>query len=158
MWGFISGLVFLLDEGIKHTIEKIPKMGPLRELWNGRVILWKYHNYGAFYNLGQTKKAAVTVVSVAFTVLLSVFFVVTLGRCGNKTLKAGLAFLLGGAFSNTYDRLARKYVVDYIQLPKVPGVRKIIWNIADLAIAIGALFVVSFYQLQDEKERLEEIA
>ena len=38
---------------------------------------------------------------------------VTLGQKGKAALKLGLAFLLGGAFSNTYDRLKRKYVVDY---------------------------------------------
>ena len=35
-----------------------------------------------------------------------------LGMRGKKLLKAGLSLLLGGAFSNTYDRVMREYVVD----------------------------------------------
>ena len=50
---------------------------------------------------------------MGLTVLVTLLFVLTLGTKGNKALKTGLAMLLGGAFSNTYDRLKRKYVVDY---------------------------------------------
>ena len=70
---------------------------------------------------------------------------VFLGTCsfrGNSTLKAGLAFLLGGAYSNTYDRLPRKYVVDYVSFPvKNRRFRKIVFNISDFCIMIGALLL-----------------
>lgn len=62
---------------------------------------------------------------------------------GNRLLKAGLAFLLGGAYSNTYDRLARKYVVDYVSFPvKNKKIRNIVFNISDFCIVIGALLMV----------------
>ena len=50
--------------------------------------------------------------------------------------------MLGGAFSNTYDRLTKKYVVDYLELPKVPLLNKIIFNLSDFCIALGALLTV----------------
>ncbi|MDE7359775.1 MAG: signal peptidase II, partial [Lachnospiraceae bacterium] len=57
--------------------------------------------------------------------------------------KAGLALLLGGAYSNTYDRLTRKYVVDYVSFPvKNRRIRRIVFNISDFCIMIGALLLV----------------
>ena len=50
--------------------------------------------------------------------------------------------MLGGAYSNTYDRLVRKYVVDYVSF-RVPGrLKKVIFNIGDFCIMIGALLCV----------------
>ena len=67
---------------------------------------------------------------------------VAFGRAGrtNNLLRLGLALLLGGAFSNTYDRLRRGYVVDYVSFPvKWQAFRKIVFNCSDFCIIIGAL-------------------
>ncbi|HJA92944.1 MAG TPA: signal peptidase II, partial [Candidatus Eisenbergiella merdipullorum] len=61
---------------------------------------------------------------------------------GCAALKTGLSLLLGGAWSNTYDRLKRKYVVDYFSLNvKWKPLRQIIFNISDFCILIGALII-----------------
>ena len=58
-------------------------------------------------------------------------------------MKFGLSLLLGGAFSNTYDRLKRGYVVDYFRVNvPVKRIRKLIFNISDFCIMIGALLIV----------------
>ena len=58
-------------------------------------------------------------------------------------LRNGFALLLGGAYSNTYDRLIRKYVVDYVSFPvKNKKIRNIVFNISDFCIMIGALLIV----------------
>ena len=68
--------------------------------------------------------------SLAFTLILTVVFIVSLGRRGNNLLRLGLALLLGGAFSNTYDRLRRGYVVDYVSFPvKWQAFRKIVFKL-----------------------------
>ena len=55
----------------------------------------------------------------------------------------GLSVLLGGSFSNTYDRLKRKYVVDYFSFNvKCCGIRRIVFNISDFCIMIGAAMAV----------------
>ena len=57
---------------------------------------------------------------------------------GKRLLKTGLALILGGAYSNTYDRLRRKYVVDYITFPKISTV---VFNLSDFGIMIGAMLL-----------------
>lgn len=48
--------------------------------------------------------------------------------------------LLGGAFSNTYDRCRRKYVVDYFSFGvKWKRLSRIVFNISDFGIILGAL-------------------
>ena len=80
--------------------------------------------------------------SVPMTAMLTVFFILTLGTAGKGALKWGLTLLLGGAYSNTYDRLFRKYVVDYVSFNVPCGLRKVIFNIGDFAIMAGSLFVL----------------
>lgn len=73
---------------------------------------------------------------------MTVVFLGTFSFRGNAVLKAGLALLLGGAYSNTYDRLTRNYVVDYVSFPvKNKRVRRIVFNISDFCIIIGALLM-----------------
>ncbi len=97
-------------------------------------------NRGAFLNLGQEKPALVRALSVGLTALVSALFLCTLAQKGNRLLNTGLSFLLGGAFSNTYDRMKRGYVVDYLKLRTgIRAVDRVVFNIGDFAILIGAL-------------------
>lgn len=107
------------------------------------ITLCHSKNRGAFLNLGEKTPALVRLISVLFTAVLAIVFVLTLGKAGRGLLKSGLALLLGGAFSNTYDRLRKKAVTDYIRFDFGPErFRKIVFNLADFAIMIGALLVV----------------
>ena len=93
-------------------------------------------------NLGEKRKGAVAALSLVLTAALSVVFLFTLTRHGRSGLKTALALLLGGAYSNTYDRLKRKYVVDYFSLNvKWAPLRRIVFNLSDFCILIGALFL-----------------
>ena len=62
---------------------------------------------------------------------------------GSGLLKWGLTVMLGGAYSNTYDRLKRKYVVDYVSF-NVPfqRLRQVVFNLGDFCIMIGAMLSV----------------
>ncbi len=136
----IAAGIFFADLRIKNYVErKFPEEGEQLKL-KGFLRLRRHYNKGAFLNMGQKKRQAVAALSVGLTALVTLLFVLSLGTKGNKALKTGLAMLLGGAFSNTYDRLKRKYVVDYFSF----GVRwkwlsRIIFNISDLGIMVGAL-------------------
>lgn len=147
--GFMTvvSVIFLGDLYIKAKVEKyIPARGSgksERELLGGRLLLRRHHNRGMALNAGEKRQPAVAAVSLALTAVLTVVFFISLGHRGNNLLRAGLALLLGGAFSNTYDRLKRKYVVDYLSLGvRRKGLEKIVFNLSDLCIIIGALLAV----------------
>lgn len=134
--------IFVLDLLLKNRIEETMEEGDEKPFCRGRVLVRKYHNRGAFLDLGEKKQGVVACISLLLTLSMTVVFLSTFTFRGNSTLKAGLAFLLGGAYSNTYDRLTRKYVVDYISFPvKNPRIRRIVFNISDFGILIGAVLI-----------------
>ena len=99
----IAAASFLIDEGMKNYVEEYDVLDTPKEILDGKAVLRRYHNKGAFLNFGEQKRKLVTLLSVLLTVAVLVVFVLTLGMRGKKLLKAGLSLLLGGAFSNTYD-------------------------------------------------------
>lgn len=157
IYGFIVLGIFLGDLWIKKRIEEsetdrggnVLSQGgegdcPVpRTLAGGRIRIRKYHNKGAMLNLGQKRPGVVAALSVALTILMAVAFACSLGQRGNRLLRTGLAFLLGGAFSNTYDRLRRRYVVDYLtfQVGWKP-LGRVVFNLSDFAIMVGAMLAV----------------
>lgn len=136
----VMAAVFAGELWIKNHIEKALTENETRQVWNGRILIRRHHNRGAVLNMGHTRRKLIAVISVIMTVAATIVFVLSLGQKGNNTLRMGLALLLGGAFSNTYDRLKRKYVVDYFSFGvKWKGLRSIIFNLSDFCIMIGAL-------------------
>ena len=138
----LAAAIFLLEYRLKNSIESKHDPTQNRTLLGGRIRIRKYHNYGAFLDFGA-HSPILKFAACGFTLLIGLFFLFTLFRRGNTLLKFGLALLLGGAFSNTYDRLKRSYVVDYFSLSTPwPRLNRIVFNLSDFAILIGALICV----------------
>ena len=134
--------IFTGDFFLKNHMEKTLEQGKTKEILKGRILLRKYHNEGACLNIGEKKAGMVAAVSLLLTAALSLVFLFTLTKHGRGGLKTGLSLLLGGAYSNTYDRLKRKHVVDYFSFNvKWKPLRQIIFNLSDFCILIGALIV-----------------
>lgn len=136
----IAAAIFLVDFGIKEWVERQGKKGEVKEILHGKLLLRKYHNRGAFLDMGAAKSGFVALLSLLLTLSMTLVFVMTFGVKGGRLMKTGLSFLLGGAYSNTYDRLRRRYVVDYVSFPvKNPALRSIVYNLSDFCILTGAL-------------------
>ena len=140
VWILILAVIFWGDFFLKNYIESHVDEREEREICRGKLLIRKHHNKGMMLNAGQKKRKLVAAISLVFTLLLTAVFLVSLGHRGNHLLRLGLSLLLGGAFSNTYDRLRRGYVVDYVSFPvKWQGFRKIVFNCSDFCIIIGSL-------------------
>lgn len=135
--------IFVVELGIKNHVEKHRKEEEERPALGGALLLRKYHNRGAFLDMGERVRPLVALVSVLLSLAMTAVFVMTLGSRGSAVLKTGLALLLGGAYSNTYDRLRRKYVVDYFSFGvKWQKLRRVVFNLSDFCIAVGAMMLV----------------
>jgi len=136
----IAAGIFFGELLIKNHIEKTKKMHEEKPIVGGKAVVRRYHNRGAFLNLGERKSLLVSALSLGLTAAVLILFCATLTQKGSHLLKAGLSLLLGGAFSNTYDRLRRKYVVDYFSFRTgIGALDRVVFNLADFAIMIGAL-------------------
>lgn len=136
-------LIIAAESIIKSNREKNGHMGVKEPILGGKLYLTKYHNYGAFLNMGEKYPWLVKAVSFGLCIVCTAIFVLTLGGKGGLLLKTALAILLGGAYSNTYDRMVRGYVVDYFGFHvKNKKIRNVVYNISDFCIVIGAMLAV----------------
>ena len=95
-----------------------------------------HHNKGFAANRLDDKQSVVAAVSAASTTAIAMGMAFTDEDKSFNPESLGWAIILGGAISNTFDRLRRRYVVDYIPL----GRR--IYNIGDFFIYTGAFITV----------------
>ena len=139
----LAMVIFITDLMIKNHIERTEYECGEKPLLGGRLLLHRHHNKGALLNIGEGKSGIISVLSLVLTIGATALFLATFTYRGSRLLKIGLALLLGGAYSNTYDRLVHKYVVDYVSFPvKNAKIRNIVFNISDFCIMIGALLMV----------------
>ena len=138
--------ILLTDLGIKYYIERHRTIEQEEYILKNRIILRKHHNKGITLNALAQHTKLVRNISVGMTVIAAVAILIScFGNYKRRTTawqKTGLAFILGGALSNTYDRVFRNYVVDYFSFNvKWKKLRNIIFNIADLFIFIGSILI-----------------
>lgn len=140
--GIIIAIV-AVESVIKQVTEQNGTKGERKPILGGKLYLTKYHNYGAFLNLGEKRPEFVKGLSLGLCLACTILYALTLGTKGKILLKTGLSVLLGGAFSNTYDRMVKGYVVDYFGFNvKNEKLRNIVFNISDFCIMIGAVIAV----------------
>ena len=91
---------------------------------------------------------AVKWISIVMTGIVAVYALCLFGKHKNGLEKISLSFLIGGAVSNLYDRIKRKYVVDYIGFKtKWKKLTDITFNIGDFSIFAGAIgFILSGFK------------
>lgn len=125
---------------------KLWAMGGLRRVGSVPVLpffeLTYVENTGAAFGLGRGANGAFIAVSVVLIAVL-----VRLLRRWPKDdlwLQAGGLLVLSGALGNLYDRLAYKYVVDFLYVHHWP-----VFNVADSCICVGAGLLA--WGLKDEK-------
>lgn len=143
-WVFpaVAAAVFVGDQVVKRQARRL-KDGEKRMHARDMVVFRNCANRGAAMNIGQNYPAAVKAAALAVTALLTAVYVLTLGLAGRRTLKLGLSLLLGGAWSNVYDRLRRGYVTDYVSFDiGVPDLKDMVFNLGDFGIMVGALLIV----------------
>ena len=126
--------IFVGDGIIKKYIEDTKQYGKDEKIFDGKIIISKYHNKGAMLNFLENNAKLVLALSSAMLGAIFVIFAIFLPKKENKLLKLGLALILGGALSNTYDRIKKGYVVDYFSFN---WLKKIVFNLSDICIFLG---------------------
>ena len=95
-------------------------------------------NTGIAFGLFQDQTAAIVLINVAFLAAIWLLREKLFAHSQLQTLACW--FILAGGVGNGFDRLARGYVVDFLQLGAIPT-----FNIADIWVNVGiALFLFHF--------------
>lgn len=146
LYSLISVLIFGLDSKIKHEVEEKVEEGSVHHVWHDRLLIRKHHNKGVVLNAFDSHQKLMASVSAGFTVLTALLGMdAFLDKQRSTAGKLGFAFVLGGALSNTMDRIKRGYVVDYVSFHvKWTKLKNIVFNISDFFIMGGAVLTALF--------------
>ena len=153
LWSLIVVLIIAVDQlskywvvnniGMSDSISVIPK-----------VIDFVYvKNTGAAFSFLSDKNYGIVIlscISILFCVGVILFMIKK--RPEHQLLNISLAFMLAGAVGNAIDRIAKGYVVDFIEMIFIDFP---VINVADIAITFGAVMII-IYVLFFEKSKTDE--
>lgn len=94
-------------------------------------------NTGAAFSIFSDNTAALSIISVLFLVVLVAYKIVK--KPQGTLLNLAVVLFFSGALGNAIDRIAYKYVVDFISIKWFDFP---VFNIADIAIVLGAAAAV----------------
>ncbi len=153
-WAWLSALVVALDQLTKWIVVGRLELYEIREV--GRWLdITRLHNEGAAFGLlaeaGGWQRGFFLVLAggIALAILA---WLRGLPARGQSWLAIGLAFILGGAIGNAWDRFVDGHVVDYLHFHwnehYFPA-----FNVADIAITTGAIMLIIDALLSQRRAR-----
>ena len=129
----LSTIIIFIDQLTKQLLSINNK-----SLINKDFILFKIDfvkNYGAAFNLFSGNRIFLSLLSIIVT-----FFIIYFLLNNNNNLDLlSYSFILGGTIGNGLDRITKGYVIDFINLNFINFP---VFNIADISINIGVLFII----------------
>ena len=146
-------LIFLIDR-----ISKIYVINLHKQLLGSEIFSSKYLNISLSWNegiafglLSFNKENFYN--SLTILIILIIFFIFVMILKSSGLQKLALVMILGGALGNVFDRILYKSVPDFIDF-HIGGFHWFIFNIADIFITIGVIFMVIF-EIFENKEKSE---
>lgn len=124
-----------LDNSIKNKIEDGTINNGVIQKTNGFAEIEKHHNKGLPMNKLDNHTKEITAVSVAAMFFQALNTLNDAISDDDSVKDAANVLIMAGALSNTYDRVERGYVVDYLKI----GRKKAIYNISDFFIITGVI-------------------
>ena len=141
-----SFLIILSDQLTKYIVS-----GNLSQTSSVTFIPYLFNfvyvkNTGAAFSILSKKTAFLGVISVLFCLGVLIYWYKR--KPSDGLLLTALTLLFSGAFGNAIDRIARGYVIDFIEMAFInfPVI-----NLADIAITSGAV-ILMIYLLFFDKE------
>ncbi|MDO4477809.1 MAG: signal peptidase II [Lachnospiraceae bacterium] len=137
----IGCLAFLSDYITKRLAEaRLPLNGDLKVLPGGKMALQRINNEGtAGGYFGGRRLVKVMAAGMAF--LSFVQSLIYKWRKDNIFLRLGSTLVLAGGLGNLNDRLTRGHVTDFLRFKVGKNFTRLVYNVADLFIFLGAFFV-----------------
>ena len=118
----------------------------------GVFYLTYLENTGAAFGLFQGRAFVLGIVSIA--ILAAVLYLLLSGRAGGRAILWGLSLILAGGVGNLIDRLARGFVIDYLDFSALFGFP--IFNLADCFVVVGTVLMMVHILFVEGKKPVPE--
>jgi len=150
---FLSILTFGIgcDQTTKEIArEQLAYHAPIHYL-EGVFILTYYENSGAFLGMGEQLSPTVKLFFLMLLPLILLFVISLHVLKSNYSVLSftGFCLLIAGGLGNLVDRFLDGFVVDFMHIRLIDGVKTGVFNFADVYITVGVLLI--FLHLYKEK-------
>ena len=133
--------IFLFDRISKIYVINFDKKFLGSELFSSKYLnvslIWNEGIAFGFFSFSE--KIFYDILTIIILIIILIIFIMTIKSDGLK--KYSLLMILGGALGNVFDRLYFKAVPDFIDF-HIGNFHWFIFNVADIFITIGILFMV----------------
>lgn len=147
IWLFLSLFLLIADQAVKYGIVSYVGIGDTIGALPGFVDIVYVQNTGAAFNILSGRLSLLSMISIVFCICVVLYFILKKPR--QPLLCCALALMFSGALGNAVDRVLRGYVVDYI---KLTFINFPVFNIADIAITLGAVLIVIYVAFFDKEK------
>ena len=147
IYGIIAALIVIADFVTKYLIKNNISLGSVFFSVPHFFDFTYVQNKGAAFSMFSGKVSVLSVVSIAFCVAVVIYWVIKKPK--HPLLCTALAMMFSGALGNAVDRVFYGYVVDFIAVRFIDFP---VFNIADMAITIGAALVIIYAIFFDKDE------
>jgi signal peptidase II len=132
------------DRVTKHLAVAHLEGAPPRSYFHNTVRLEYAENSGAFLSLGADLPDGIrtAILTVGVALLLLFVAILAIRRHWDGLPLAGVALMWAGGVSNLIDRASNGRVVDFLNVG-LGSLRTGIFNVADVAVMIGAFLIVA---------------
>ena len=132
--------VFGLDLLTKRWADETLPLNRKKEFVRNRLYFWHIKNSGIAYNKFSGKRNGILLFTGGLLAYYSGVFIQCLRGKKSRRYAMPLALTLGGGYGNFLERAGKGKVTDFLFIP-VEGRNAPIFNLADLAIGIGAVWL-----------------
>lgn len=151
----VAGGVLLLDRLTKGWVVANLTLHEIVPVWGDFFRLTYTHNFGAAFGIDVGQYSRVFFLTLALLALGVLMYLYVHTPAGRRLRLWALSLISGGAVGNIIDRVRYEAgVVDFLDVG-VGSVRWPVFNVADMAVSVGAvLLMITFYR--EEKRYREE--
>ena len=146
-------IIFSLDRISKFYVIYQDKLTENSEIYSSKFLnihlIW---NEGIAFGLFSFNENSLYNF-LTFLIFLVIIFIIFLIRKSDLKSKYALLLILGGALGNFFDRLFYKAVPDFLDF-HVGNFHWFIFNIADIFITIGVLFLIFIEIISNNKKEI----
>ena len=143
----VAALIVILDQASKRLVWAAFQDTGGTDLIDGVLRIRLSTNTGAV--MGILSGSRPILISITIISIIALIYFAYRMRYAPTLKRLCLGLVLGGAFGNLIDRIATGKVIDFIDM----GIGSLRWptyNVADIAVTVGAVFLIVGFAFQKE--------
>ena len=152
----IIASIFILDRVSKIYVIYLSKKTYASDLYFSKFLninlIWNEGIAFGLFSFNQNN--LYNLITLIILVVISIVLIMIIKSEGSK--KYGLLMIFGGALGNLFDRIFYKAVPDFVDF-HIAEFHWFIFNVADIFITIGVIFMILLELIINNKKKNEQI-